>query len=122
MIKIFGIVIAILFCVIITLLAIGSCWLVADNKRLKKESQKKEEELKQNEHQHKINNEAKESFETGNSSADFDATIDVLSKPYDTEGNLIVTYDVNTDKVSMPLWYWKKIVRYAVDVQGVEEE
>ena len=80
MIKIFGIVIAILFCVIITLLAIGSCWLGADNKRLKKESQKKEEELKQNEHQHKINNEAKESFETGNSSADFDATIDVLSK------------------------------------------
>ena len=78
MIKIFGIVIAILFCVIITLLAIGSCWLVADNKRLKKESQKKE--LKQNEHQHKINNEAKESFETGNSSADFDATINVLSK------------------------------------------
>jgi NADH:ubiquinone oxidoreductase subunit 4 (subunit M) len=43
-------------------------------------------------------------------------------EPYDTEGNLIVTYDVNTDKVSMPLWYWKKIVRYAVDVQGVEEE
>lgn len=75
MIKIFGIVIAILFCVIITLLAIGSCRLVADNKRLKKE-----EELKQNEHQHKINNEAKESFETGSSSADFDATINVLSK------------------------------------------
>lgn len=43
-------------------------------------------------------------------------------QPYDTEGNLIVTYDVTTDKVSMPLWYWKKIVRYAVDVQGVEEE
>ena len=43
-------------------------------------------------------------------------------EPYDTEGNLIVTYDVNTDKVSMPLWYWKKIVRYVVDVQGVEEE
>lgn len=79
MIKIFGIVIAILFCVIITLLAIGSCWLVADNKRLKKENKKKEEEIKQNERQHKINNEAKESFETGNSSADFDATINVLS-------------------------------------------
>ena len=43
-------------------------------------------------------------------------------QPYDTEGNLIVTYDVTTDIVSMPLWYWKKIVRYAVDVQGVEEE
>lgn len=41
---------------------------------------------------------------------------------YDTEGNLIITYDVTTNKVSMPLWYWKKIVRYAVDVQGVEEE
>lgn len=80
MIKIFGIVIAILFCVIIALLAIGSCRLIADNKRLKKERQKKEEELKQNEHQHKINNEAKESFETGNGSADFDATINVLSK------------------------------------------
>lgn len=80
MIKIFGIVIAVLFCVIITLLVIGSCWLVADNKRLKKENKKKEEEIKQNEHRHKINNEAKESFETGNSSADFDATINVLSK------------------------------------------
>lgn len=43
-------------------------------------------------------------------------------EPYDTEGNLIVTYDVTTDKVSMPLWYWKKIVRYTVDVQGVEKE
>ena len=43
-------------------------------------------------------------------------------QPYDTEGNLIVIYDVTTDKVSMPLWYWKKVVRYAVDVQGVEEE
>ena len=80
MIKIFGIVVAILFCVIITLFAISSCRLIADNKRLKKESQKKEEELKQNEHQYRINNEAKESFETGNSSADFNATIDVLSK------------------------------------------
>ena len=80
MIKIFGTVIAILFCVIITLLAIGSCRIIADSKRLKKESQKKEEELKQNEYQHKINNKAKESFETGNSSADFDATINVLSK------------------------------------------
>lgn len=80
MIKIFGIVIAILFCVIITLLAIGSCYLVAENKKLKKDNQKKEEELKQNDHQNKINNEAKESFETGNSSADFDATIAVLSK------------------------------------------
>lgn len=80
MIKIFGIVIAVLFCVIITLLAIGSCYLVAENKKLKKDNQKKEEELKQNAHQNKINNEAKESFETGNSSADFDATIDVLSK------------------------------------------
>ena len=80
MIKIFGIVIVILFCVIITILAIGSCRIIADSKRLKKESQKKEEELKQNEYQHKINNKAKESFETGNSSADFDATINVLSK------------------------------------------
>ena len=80
MIKIVGIVITILFCVIIALLAIGSCRLIADNKRLKKESQKKEEELKQNEHQYKINNEAKESFETGDSSADFDATIAVLQK------------------------------------------
>ena len=80
MIKIFGIVIAILFCVIITLLAIGSCCLVAENKKLKKDNQKKEEEIKQNDHQNKINNEAKESFETGNSSADFDATIAVLSK------------------------------------------
>ena len=79
MIKILGIIIAVLACVIVAFLAIGSCYLVAENKKLKKDNQKKEEEIKQNEHQHKINNEAKESFETGNSSADFDASINVLS-------------------------------------------
>ena len=42
-------------------------------------------------------------------------------EPYDINGVLIVIYDDDTGLVSMPLWYWKKIVRFAVDAKGVEE-
>lgn len=41
--------------------------------------------------------------------------------PY-KDGILIVAFDEQTETVSMPLWYWKKIVEYAVDVQGVKSE
>lgn len=49
------------------------------------------------------------------------STVGDFPEPYDTEGVLIVTYDDKTELVSMPLWYWKKIVRFAVDAKGVEE-
>ena len=29
-----------------------------------------------------------------------------------SNGVSVVSFDENTDMVSMPLWYWKKIVRY----------
>lgn len=36
--------------------------------------------------------------------------------PYDEQGNIVVT--INDDKtVSMPLWYWLKIVEYQIDVE-----
>lgn len=73
MVKIMWIIGGAILCAIIAFFIAG---LIADNKKLKKENKKKEEEIKQNE----LNNEAKESMETGNSSADFNATIDVLSK------------------------------------------
>lgn len=40
-------------------------------------------------------------------------TID-FPEPYDSDGNLIVIYNDADDTVIMPLWYWKKIVTYAV--------
>ena len=32
-------------------------------------------------------------------------------------GESVVVYDESTDTISMPLWYWKKIVRYIIDTQ-----
>lgn len=32
-------------------------------------------------------------------------------------GESVVVYDESTNTVSMPLWYWKKIVRYIIDTQ-----
>ena len=31
-----------------------------------------------------------------------------------------VTYDEETDLVSMPLWYWQKIAEYKIDVDAIE--
>lgn len=39
--------------------------------------------------------------------------------PY-VDGESVVTFDEETENVSMPLWYWKAIVRYKVDVDTVE--
>jgi len=32
-----------------------------------------------------------------------------------------VVYDEGTDTVSMPLWYWRKIAEYKIDVDAVAE-
>lgn len=42
-------------------------------------------------------------------------------EPYDVNGELVVELNVQERTVTMPIWYWKKIVEYAVEVQGVEE-
>lgn len=39
--------------------------------------------------------------------------------PY-VDGVSVVTFDESTGVVSLPLWYWKAIVRYKVDVDTVE--
>lgn len=39
--------------------------------------------------------------------------------PYDENGNAIVQFD--GENVSMPLWYWLKIVEYAIDTETNEE-
>lgn len=36
--------------------------------------------------------------------------------PYDAEGVAVVTYNDN-DTVTMPMWYWRKIVNYVVDTE-----
>ena len=36
--------------------------------------------------------------------------------PIDENGNSIVTYDSESQTVSMPLWYWLKITEFAIDV------
>jgi len=32
-----------------------------------------------------------------------------------------VTYDDETDLVSMPLWYWQKIAEYKIDVDAIRD-
>ena len=44
----------------------------------------------------------------------------VFPDPVQSDGTCVVKYDASTDTVSMPLWYWKKIVRYAVDTGGTQ--
>ncbi len=34
------------------------------------------------------------------------------------DGESVVTIDEETEIVSMPLWYWKKIVRFMIDTLG----
>ncbi len=31
-----------------------------------------------------------------------------------------VTFDDETELVSMPLWYWQKIAEYKIDIDGIE--
>ncbi len=37
------------------------------------------------------------------------------------DGESVVKYDLTTDSVTMPLWYWKKVVRYMVITSEMEE-
>jgi hypothetical protein len=32
-----------------------------------------------------------------------------------------VEYNEDTDTVSMPLWYWRKIAEYKIDVDAIQE-
>jgi hypothetical protein len=32
-----------------------------------------------------------------------------------------VTFDEETETVSMPLWYWEKVAEYKIDVDAVED-
>lgn len=41
--------------------------------------------------------------------------------PVQEDGTTIVVYDVESDSVSMPLWYWKKITRYVLFVDETEK-
>ena len=50
------------------------------------------------------------------------AELPPFPEPKDENGNYVVVYDEETGTVTMPLWYWKKIVRFAIDVKGVENE
>lgn len=39
----------------------------------------------------------------------------------DREGETIVTYDVNSNLVSMPLYYWLELVEYIADTETNKE-
>lgn len=39
--------------------------------------------------------------------------------PLREDGTSVVTYNEDTDTVAMPLWYWKKLVRYIIDTQDI---
>lgn len=45
----------------------------------------------------------------------------VFPSPYDGDGNPVVTLDGTSGTVSMPLWYWLRIVDFAVDVETDRE-
>lgn len=37
--------------------------------------------------------------------------------PYDAEGKLVWQYDAEKDAVTVPYWYWEKIIDYFIDTQ-----
>ena len=37
--------------------------------------------------------------------------------PIQKDGTSAVVLDAETDTVSMPMWYWRKIVNYIIDTQ-----
>nr|DAL40808.1 MAG TPA_asm: foot protein [Caudoviricetes sp.] len=41
--------------------------------------------------------------------------------PYTADGSLVWTYDKETDTVTMPWWYWKKVYDYIVNTQASQE-
>ena len=52
----------------------------------------------------------------------------VVPDPIQKDGTSAVIFDAETDTVSMPMWYWRKIVNYIIDTQaalkiaGVEKQ
>lgn len=42
--------------------------------------------------------------------------------PYEEGGVGLVKYNPDTDEVRMPLWYWKKLVRYIIDAEAALDE
>nr|DAJ26249.1 MAG TPA: hypothetical protein [Caudoviricetes sp.] len=38
--------------------------------------------------------------------------------PIQKDGTSAVILDAETDRVSMPMWYWRKIVNYIIDTQA----
>ena len=42
----------------------------------------------------------------------------VVPDPIQKDGTSAVIFDAETDTVSMPLWYWRKIVNYIIDTQA----
>lgn len=42
----------------------------------------------------------------------------VVPDPIQKDGTSAVILDAETDTVSMPMWYWRKIVNYIIDTQA----
>ena len=42
----------------------------------------------------------------------------VVPDPIQKDGTSAVILDTETDTVSMPMWYWRKIVNYIIDTQA----
>gem|GEM_PF-1858048 len=42
----------------------------------------------------------------------------VVPDPIQKDGISAVIFDAETETVSMPLWYWRKIVNYIIDTQA----
>lgn len=38
--------------------------------------------------------------------------------PYNVNGELCVSYNPDTDRVSMAFFYWKKVLRYIIDAEA----
>lgn len=41
-------------------------------------------------------------------------------KVYNIEGKCVFSYSVEGDTVTIPLWYWNKLLRYGIDTGGID--
>lgn len=41
-------------------------------------------------------------------------------KVYNAEGKCVFAYSVEGDTVTIPLWYWNKLLRYGIDTGGID--
>lgn len=37
----------------------------------------------------------------------------------DKDGNIVFYFDAEKDSVTVPFWYWQKIMNYAIDTKGL---